>query len=975
MRSADGGTKEAVSRRRRTIGPRLAWANGDYAHIAVQHDAESELAPELAESIEKALEAIDGVSWAAYNGAFGHVIVRFDPTRVTMATLVDEMTTAEQQPGRPKRITDIDPTVANVIALTADVASIGAGVAGRALRLPGLPAELAALTTALEHLPGLSKNLRSRLGTVRTDLGVALTSSAIGAASQMATTSIADAALRALLLSEASAHRDALSRRAKDLCPDAEASRADSVVAIARPAALPDGPIERYAQRISTVTLLAAGALLPLAGIRRAATALAVGSSRAAGLGREAYAAQLGRVLARRGVVMRDPSALRRLDRIDTVIIDAPALMTGRTVISQVVPVGDSAEEARDRAAWLLSGARSAGRRLPTPLKRDSWALTTPSRLGVPIPEELTSSIRENGAGRGDVLALTKRGVLVALLRVETELDPLCSALIAAAKKVGRVHIAGASAEVVRRVGADGAVAGGSRLANSVHVLQGKGRGVALIATRNDVALAAADCGIGIITSAQRRPPWGAHLLCGPDLDTAWLVLESATLARRVSGRSVRIALLGSVAGALLGLVDGRPLAGRRALTAGGFAALASLTSGFWSARELDRLALPVPEDVVPWHALPLDEVFRLLDAAPGGLSEEQAQQRRARAPDRQDRERGLLAAAASELNTPLTAPLAAGAGISAASGSTTDAILVLSVILANALLSGAQEITARRTLRRLLTAGALRVRLLRSGESRLTSAEELVAGDLVELEAGDAVPADCRVISGFGLEMDESTLTGESTPVAKSAAATLAIAVADRTSMVYAGTTVAAGTATAVVVATGRSTEAGRSEAMIVEDAPMGGVQARLHKMAAASIPASAAAAAALFVTGVTRGRLAEAVSSSVALAVAAIPEGLPFVATVAELSASRRLARHNILVRNSRAMEALGRVDIICFDKTGTLTRGTYPASRGVQRPNPYGSRGRQARRPDASWLRRCGLVPFLATARSCRTRRTGR
>src|SRR6185369_3776796 len=101
----------------------------------------------------------------------------------------------------------------------------------------------------------------------------------------------------------------------------------------------------------------------------------------------------------------------------------------------------------------------------------------------------------------------------------------------------------------------------------------------------------------------------------------------------------------------------------------------------------------------------------RLLDAAPGGLSDEQALQRRTRQDGNQNRERGLLAAAVAELNTPLTAPLAAGAGVSAATGSTTDAILVLSVILANALLSGAQEVTARRTLRRLLTAGALRVR------------------------------------------------------------------------------------------------------------------------------------------------------------------------------------------------------------------------------------------------------------------------
>jgi cation-transporting ATPase I len=541
-------------------------------------------------------------------------------------------------------------------------------------------------------------------------------------------------------------------------------------------------------------------------------------------------------------------------------------------------------------------------------------------------------------------------------VRVEAELDPLCAALIAAARKVGRVLIAGATPEVRRRVAADGTVAGGAQLAGSVRALQRAGHGIALVATRNDVALAAADCGIGISNTSERRPPWGAHLLCGPDLETAWLVLESATLARRVSGRSARIALLGSVAGAMLGLPDGRPLAGRRALAATGIAALASLTGGLWSARDLGHRPLPVPEGLTPWHALPISEVFRLLDASPSGLSDEQAQQRRGPEDGRQDGERGLLDAAVAELNSPLTAPLAVGAGVSFATGSSTDAILVLSVILANAMLCAAQEVTAQRTLHRLLTAGALRVRLHRAGGSRLTSADELVLGDVVSLEPGDAVPADCRVISSTGLEVDESTLTGESAPVAKSATATLAAAVADRTSMVYAGTAVAAGTATAVVVATGRSTEAGRSEHMIVDDAPTGGVQARLRRITTASIPASAAAAAGLFLSGIARGRLAESVSSSVALGVAAIPEGLPFVATAAELSASKRLARHNILVRNPRAMEALGRVDIVCFDKTGTLTEGRIRlcAVSDGQSHKPVEATGPERRRIMAAALR---------------------
>ena len=420
--------------------------------------------------------------------------------------------------------------------------------------------------------------------------------------------------------------------------------------------------------------------------------------------------------------------------------------------------------------SWLLSDGGPPGGRRRAPHERGGWALVPPSRLGTPIPEKRPRACTRTGRGEATCCALTHRGTLVALLRVEAELDPLGAALLAAARKVGRVLIAGAPPALLQRVRADGTVAGGSRLAGSVRTLQRAGRGVALVATRNDVALAAADCGIGISTSAERRPPWGAHLLCGPDLESAWLVLEAATLARRVSRRSSRIALLGSVAGALLGLVDARPLAGRRALAAAGVAALASLAQGVWSARDLDRRPLPVPEDLMPWHALPIDEVLRLLDAAPDGPDRRAGPATASNTTDgRANGEPGLLAAAVAELNTPLTAPLAVGAGISAAAGSTTDAVLVLTVILANAFLSAAQEVTARRTLRRLLTAGALRVRVHRTDGSRLISADDLVPGDVVSVRDGRCGGRQTAGSSpAAGLEMDESTLTGESTPVAE---------------------------------------------------------------------------------------------------------------------------------------------------------------------------------------------------------------
>ncbi|HEY7177215.1 MAG TPA: HAD-IC family P-type ATPase [Micromonosporaceae bacterium] len=884
-----------------------------------------------------------GVDWAAYNGVLQRMVVRFDGGRSTLGELVRAVDMAEREivqsptatgvPDVGPRV-DVGPRGADAAALGADLLGASTAFVGRALRLPRLPAEFAALPAAFDTLPALGKRLRNTLGGAGADLGLDLLSSAIAGASQAGLSSLADAALRGVRLSEASAERRAWERRSAELHHDAASSRATGLPETARPAPLADGTVERYAQRIGTVTLLAAGALALLPGRRRrAAQAVAIGAPGNTGIGREVFAGQLGRLLARRGVVARDRSALRRLDRIDTVVIDAPVLLTGRLVIGGVAPVRGSADEARDMAAWLLDGTHTRGANVggaglgrgpENQIKRGDWAIGVPREAHAADPDEPTVGARHRASSRANTLALTRRDTLVAWVTVEYELDSLAVALVASARRVGRVLISGGTPELVRRVHADGAVAGGSRLAGSVRACQCDGGGVALVASRNDAALAVADCGVGILT-AQHRPPWGAALLAGPGLESAWLVLESASLARRVSERGARLAVLGSVAGAVLALVDNTPNATRRALTAGGAAALAGVATALWSVRALGRRPSPVPEGLVPWHALPIGEVLRLLESSAQGLSDEQARQRvSTRDVATADGQRGLLAAALAELDTPLTGPLAAGAGISAASGSTTDAVLVLSVILANALLSAGQELTAGRAMRRLLDAGALKARLHRDGGVRLTSADELVPGDLVALEPGDAVPADCRLITTDELEIDESTLTGESVPVVKDVAATLAATIADRTCMVYAGTTIAAGTGTAIVVAVGRSTEAGRSASMIFDDTPSDGVQAQLRRLAARSVPVSAAAAATLLLGGLVRGRLDQSVSSSVALAVAAIPEGLPFVATAAELSASKRLAKRNILVRNSRATEALGRVDVICFDKTGTLTEG---------------------------------------------------
>ncbi|WP_345025723.1 HAD-IC family P-type ATPase, partial [Nonomuraea roseoviolacea] len=210
-------------------------------------------------------------------------------------------------------------------------------------------------------------------------------------------------------------------------------------------------------------------------------------------------------------------------------------------------------------------------------------------------------------------------------------------------------------------------------------------------------------------------------------------------------------------------------------------------------------------------------------------------------------------------------------------------------------------------------------------------AADELVPGDVIELRAGDAVPADARLVEASGLELDESTLTGESRLVAKSATPTAAAAVADRASMVYQGTTVAAGHGLAVVVATGEATVAGRTAKLAAAGAPPTGVELRLRALSRRILPVAIGSGVALMATELLRGApVAAAVAPAVSLAVAAVPEGLPFVATVAELASAKRLSARNTLVRNPSTIEALGRVDVLCFDKTGTLTEGRISLGR---------------------------------------------
>jgi P-type Ca2+ transporter type 2C len=275
---------------------------------------------------------------------------------------------------------------------------------------------------------------------------------------------------------------------------------------------------------------------------------------------------------------------------------------------------------------------------------------------------------------------------------------------------------------------------------------------------------------------------------------------------------------------------------------------------------------------------------------------------------------------------SPLIYILLAAAVISLSLGDTTDAIFIGVILLINALLGTFQEFGAERSAHALKHTGLLHTVVKRDGELSDISARDLVTGDIVFLESGRKVPADLRLTRSTALEIDESLLTGESEPVLKDHSFLIEndVVIGDRKNMAFAGSLVIKGRGHGVVVATAFKTELGKIANVLVDgESAKPPLLIRLEdftkKIALVLLLLSAAIAVLLFLRGES---LSEILILTVALAVSAIPEGLPVAITVALSVASKRMARQNVIVRNLPAVEALGSCTFIATDKTGTLT-----------------------------------------------------
>ena len=329
------------------------------------------------------------------------------------------------------------------------------------------------------------------------------------------------------------------------------------------------------------------------------------------------------------------------------------------------------------------------------------------------------------------------------------------------------------------------------------------------------------------------------------------------------------------------------------------------------------------------WHLLEIEDAIRLLKSSPEGLAEEEAGTRLAEygpnrleeAPGTPGWKRFLL-----QFHSALIYVLIVTAGVTALLSHWVDTGVILGVIIVNGIIGFVQESKAEQaieSLRHMLSPVAM---VLRSGKRISVPASELVPGDIVFLQSGDKVPADLRLTDVKNLHIDEAALTGESVPQTKHPESlTGHTSLGDRKNLAFAGTLVATGTARGLVVATGNDTELGQIAGMLekVEGVSTPLIR-RLDAFSRVITVAIVVFCVAVFGLGLLTGKEpVQMLMASVALAVSAIPEGLPAIMTIALAISVKRMAARSAVVRKLPAVEALGSVTVICTDKTGTLTK----------------------------------------------------
>lgn len=885
---------------------RRSWHGNGRAWIEVRglHGSRGR---ELGPAVVAAVRETPGVTAARLNYPLSRLIVTLGAD-ASLRRICAVITELEQQ-YRTAADADVPATslpgdglVAAAQAITAGANAVGFGAAltGSLLRLTPMPPTVEAVVAAVVYQPRLRGMLEDRIGRAASDAVLNVAMAAAHTVTLAPASLLLDVAMETLAIGEHRAGLRAWHRHEPALARHGDDSRSHRP---ARPVPEPPGPVERHGglaalvQALGTVAIAATTRNPDTAG-----NAVLVTAPKAARVTREAYAATLARELAdRHDVLGLQADALRRLDRVDTLVIDPRVLCTDRLKVVGVRGVPD-----RDlAAAWDRAQAR-----LDDPDLTAGWHSLDPDTaleaLYRPAHDPLAATLVAEARTAGLEVVSVDIDVLDDLAPAFDEIEPV------GARRVADV------------------------LTDVVVDRQRRGGHVAVLSTEAIRALSAADIGLGVLTDVAL--PWYADLLV-VDLAGAWQVIHAIPAARTASRRGTEIATGATALGALL-MLPGVRGAGPGPVTSG---AAVGFLSGYLLARRTAAVPTPQPPPVHEWHAMSVAQVRKLLPpperpasadvVAPtlaGRLEPGLAAGRRlVEVSSRPRRALGQFAGAVrAELSDPLTPMLALGSAASAILGSPVDAIMVGSVLTGNAFLAAGQRLRAESKLNQLLAQQIPTARLYTTGPDggavyTEVAAEELRPGDVIEVRPDEVVPADARLIESDEVEVDESSLTGESMPVDKQVAATPGADLAEQLCMVFAGTTVMTGTARALVTAVGGDTQVRRAAELAGDRNETIGLQHQLSRLTNRAWPVSIGGGAAVGLLGMLRGKgLREAVASGIAVTVAAVPEGMPLVATLAQQASARRLTRLGALVRIPGSVEALGRVDVVCFDKTGTLS-----------------------------------------------------
>jgi P-type Ca2+ transporter type 2C len=330
------------------------------------------------------------------------------------------------------------------------------------------------------------------------------------------------------------------------------------------------------------------------------------------------------------------------------------------------------------------------------------------------------------------------------------------------------------------------------------------------------------------------------------------------------------------------------------------------------------------------WHTCDIEEVLQKLGSDQAqGLAQAEAARRLVESGPNELVEKGCKSPWAilwEQVSATMVVILIVAAIASAALGDYHDAFAILAIVVLFSLLGFSQEYQAEKAMAALKKLAVPTVKVQRSGQIQEISARELVVGDLVLLETGDLVPADCRLLESVNLRIQEASLTGESEPVEKKIGALQKedLPLGDRRNMAYMGTMISYGRGQGVVTDTGMKTELGHIASMIQSvDQGQTPLQKRLDQLGKVLAVMALGIAGVIFLLGLWRGEeLKLMFMTAVSMAVAAVPEGLPAVVTIALALGAQRMLKRRALIRKLPAVETLGSVTVICSDKTGTLT-----------------------------------------------------